>query len=72
VYDIQNRIVKKRPMTRMTFKLKSVIQNHDGYDSVFLVDVNNFVYSLNLETNYLELVDRNTATMKLFANCFYE
>jgi hypothetical protein len=72
VYDIQNRIVRKRSLKRMSFKLKNVIQKHDNYDSVYILDVNNFVYSLNLETNYLELVDRKTASMKLFSNCFYE
>ena len=71
-YDIQNRVIKRKPLRHLTSKVKNVIQNHENFESVYIVDTNNFVYYLNLNNNYMESVDRKTAVMKLFDNCYFE
>lgn len=49
----------------------TVFQNHEDFDSVYLVDANSFVYYLNLKSDYLESVDRHTASLKLFTGCIH-
>ena len=70
-YENQDRCIKRNSTKNLTSKLVSVIQNHEDYDSVYLVDANGFVYYLNLKNDYLESVDRTTATYKLFSGCFH-
>jgi len=70
-YENQNRCIRRNSTKNLSSKLVSVIQNHEDYDSVYLVDQNRFVYYLNLKNDYLESVDRTTATYKLFSGCFH-
>jgi hypothetical protein len=46
-----------------------VIQNYADDTSVYLVDSNGFVYYLNLNDDYLESVNRQSASFELFADC---
>ena len=71
-YENQNRMQKKTSISNLTAKLTNVIQNHEDYNSVYLIDENNFVYYLNLKNDYLESVDRRTASIKLFVDCIYD
>lgn len=71
-YENENKFVKKDIIRNLSSKLTNVIQNHEDYDSVYLVDSNKFVYYLNLNNDYLESVDRRTASLKLFTNCIHE
>ena len=70
-YESQNKCVKRNSTKNLTSRLVSVIQNHEDTDSVYLVDSNRFVYYLNLKNDYLESIDRQTATYKLFSGCFH-
>ena len=70
-YESQSKTTRRNSTKNLTSKLVSVLQNHEDYDSVYLVDANRFVYYLNLKNDYLESVDRQTATYKLFSGCFH-
>ena len=71
-YENQTKFQKKTSMTAMSGKLTNVIQNHEDDTSVYLVDSNSFIYYLNLKNDYLESVNRRSASFKLFADCIHE
>lgn len=71
-YENENKFVLKDTIRNLSSRLTNVIQNHEDLESVYLVDSNKFIYYLNLNNDYLESVDRRTASLKLFTNCIHE
>lgn len=71
-YESESRFVIKETIRNLSSRLTNVIQNHEDLESVYLVDSNKFIYYLNLNNDYLESVDRRTASLKLFTNCIHE
>lgn len=71
-YENQSKFTRKNSLKNMSTKLTHVIQNYEDDTSVYLVDANSFIYYLNLKNDYLESVDRKSASFKLFYDCIHE
>jgi hypothetical protein len=71
-YENHNRFAKKNSIKNLSSKLTNVIQNYEDDNSVYLVDSNSFIYYLNLKNDYLESVDRRSASFKMFVDCVHE
>ena len=59
----------KTSTKHLTSKLTNVIENYSDDTSVYLIDTNGFVYYLNLNDDYLEAIDRESASYELFVDC---
>jgi hypothetical protein len=68
-YESETSFKIKLSIQSLTSKLTNVIQNYADDTSVYLVDSNGFVYYLNLNDDYLESVNRQSASFELFADC---
>jgi transcriptional antiterminator Rof (Rho-off) len=68
-YTNQHNFIKKTSLQKMTAPLLHVIQNYENNETVYLIDSNHLVFTLNLRTDEINKISHHNFTSKLFTNC---
>lgn len=68
-YESENKLRLKNLGEVIKSNIKTVISHFSNNDIVYLIDLNDIVFSLNLKTDSIQMLDQKNIEKKLFIDC---